>query len=824
MPVTLDPAHRAQGLIYLNSALVDQPATHVLLVGIGRFASDALPQLTSPPASARAMAAWFLGDAGDRAGFANPERPLGSLALVLSEGDGPAEAEGGPVPEATFANVQVALRAWITRAGRNAQSAAVLFMASHGQADMRRTAIVLQDYGGDPLDPFAGMTEVEQLARALTTLDPVDKLLIFDCCRTKIAMDLSDERSFGMPMIGGRVTPAGFMGIRPNILRSTRFGTVAYGGGGVETTLFTGALLDALSGMAASPSDDWRIYSSELSSTAEEIMRLWQEDGEPIQVPAYESEGKVPIAQIAEPAVVPFFLALPPDHDITTARFRLYRGDATVPEADVAGPSDGRPFVRFGLEELVPYRVTAHDAAGALIGEMTVKTRMPRMIKTLPLGALPGGGLQVTRAKSADAAATGVAVQVNTQWVQGQVQAPVIRVARVEAALPPMPTPAAPAPFEDGVLGFAPGDRFIARRRPPAPAKRVRHKLEQVVPDATGLRLASGQWIVRASRPGAPDVETMIDVEDGDEVTLNLPGLQTGHEWLMPAVAAAVISDKERGSDASNAPTPAPALMLHGTDGKPLAEVSAQRGPADGRFAVFHFDDGAGERFAMRQTGPQNSPVWADFRGDGWRERCFVPLQGALASFGFYHHDGTQDPWQAEVLVDDHPPHDRSHVAGYAMSGSFGPLLAFLARRSFLNAGAALRVIAADMPLRDAVMGKVGNPLAALAAAQIAVATGQTAELDIPDTWMENLANWFPTLPDGPVILGRHRQRQGQPCADQFAEAQRRGVPVFSLTQDWLSEGLELTGHPEAAAVRARTLRTDPTRAFTVIRLAKNDP
>ena len=717
---------------------------------------------------------------------------------------------------------------WHCGPGSRGQAQCVIgsgsFMASHGQADMRRMAIVLQDYGGDPLDLFAGMTEVEQLARALTTLDPVDKLLIFDCCRSKIAMDLSDERIFGMPMIGGRVTQSGLYGHQAQHPAINPVGTVAYGGGGVETTLFTGALLDALSGMAASRSDDWRIYSSELEQDGRgnhaPVAGGWRvHSGARLRI-----RGQGADRADCRPPLCPSFWRCDRIMTSTTARFRLYRGDATVPEADVAGPSDGRPFVRFGLEELVPYRVTAHDAAGALIGEMTVKTRMPRMIKTLPLGALPGGGLQVTRAKSADAAATGVAVQVNTQWVQGQVQAPVIRVARVEAALPPMPTPAAPAPFEDGVLGFAPGDRFIARRRPPAPAKRVRHKLEQVVPDATGLRLASGQWIVRASRPGAPDVETMIDVEDGDEVTLNLPGLQTGHEWLMPAVAAAVISDKERGSDASNAPTPAPALMLHGTDGKPLAEVSAQRGPADGRFAVFHFDDGAGERFAMRQTGPQNSPVWADFRGDGWRERCFVPLQGALASFGFYHHDGTQDPWQAEVLVDDHPPHDRSHVAGYAMSGSFGPLLAFLARRSFLNAGAALRVIAADMPLRDAVMGKVGNPLAALAAAQIAVATGQTAELDIPDTWMENLANWFPTLPDGPVILGRHRQRQGQPCADQVAEAQRRGVPVFSLTQDWLSEGLELTGHPEAAAVRARTLRTDPTRAFTVIRLAKNDP
>ena len=92
------------------------------------------------------MAAWFLPDNG-LPGFGNPDRPLGSLSLLLSEGDGAARAFGGPVPEATFANVKRALRAWITRAGRNRASAAVLFMSSHGQADVRRTAVLFEDYG-----------------------------------------------------------------------------------------------------------------------------------------------------------------------------------------------------------------------------------------------------------------------------------------------------------------------------------------------------------------------------------------------------------------------------------------------------------------------------------------------------------------------------------------------------------------------------------------------------------------------------------------------------------------------------------------------------
>ncbi len=150
------------------------------------------------------------------------------------------------------------------------------------------------------------------------------------------------------------------------------------------------------------------------------------------------------------------------------------------------------------------------------------------------------------------------------------------------------------------------------------------------------------------------------------------------------------------------------------------------------------------------------------------------------------------------------------------MNGRWGPLLAFLARRSFLNAGAALRSIAADIPLRDAVKGKVANPLAALAAAQIAVATGETEALDIPEAWLRNLARWFPTLPDGPAILGRHLLRDGRKAeaAAVFAEAAGRGVPVFSLVLDWLAEGMEARGIPgrgPCAILRSGQTRPAPS-------------
>src|SRR5687767_12707438 len=80
-----DPA-----LVYLDtSRSPNDPSTHVLIVGVGRYefgkganetpvAGD-LRQLTSPPISAREIADWFVRS------FQNSQKPLGSVALLLSE-------------------------------------------------------------------------------------------------------------------------------------------------------------------------------------------------------------------------------------------------------------------------------------------------------------------------------------------------------------------------------------------------------------------------------------------------------------------------------------------------------------------------------------------------------------------------------------------------------------------------------------------------------------------------------------------------------------------------------------------------------------------
>jgi hypothetical protein len=99
------------------------------------------------------------------------------------------------------------------------------------------------------------------------------------------------------------------------------------------------------------------------------------------------------------------------------------------------------------------------------------------------------------------------------------------------------------------------------------------------------------------------------------------------------------------------------------------------------------------------------------------------------------------------------------------------------------------------------------------------------------DPWLLNIANWFPFVPDGPIVLGRRLLMRAR-TKEQIDEARRwfmigfeRGVPFYSLTVDWLVRGLEsLPGEDPALATMQRAARqlvgrVDPTHAFTVIRL-----
>ena len=179
MPIVTSDADRDVGLIYSDPSLDASPSTHALIIGVGQYVSDRLSPVSSPPVAARAMTNWFLEKEGN--GFNNAQKPLGSVALLLSE-----LADGGrsmfataPVPRPTFSNVKKAVRMWVSRARSHPENFLFLFVSSHGESFGRRTAFLLEDYGTDRDDITGGMSEVEQFVEALTSVEVEQQLLNF---------------------------------------------------------------------------------------------------------------------------------------------------------------------------------------------------------------------------------------------------------------------------------------------------------------------------------------------------------------------------------------------------------------------------------------------------------------------------------------------------------------------------------------------------------------------------------------------------------------------------------------------------------------------
>lgn len=787
MAITLDPADRAIGLVWRKDALAPAPATHVLIVGVGRFDAPGLAPLKSTTASARALAAWFLDGATGRAeGFHHPARPLGSLAVVLSEHAAglQSEVEAGPVPRATFDNVKAALRAWVARAGTNDGSAGILAVFSHGQAERRRTAILFEDAGMDPEDIHAGMTEAEQLINALSTRAPRDKMLILDCCRMAATLNLPHQGDIGRPLIGEVASQSHH---RPQVMMATQYDGFSYGGSDGRPTLLGSALLDGLRGCAADINDHWQVNSRRLGEITQRIVGLWRDESEPLQVPDTQDNRAFVVTQAPERDALTLFVNMAEGHDIRQARIALFQGAATI--HDSSGHGDPEPFARITAPAGQPLRLVASQADGALIGEDAWRAFPPVAFRELP--AAPRTAPMVTTDRAKGIAGTGRA-DVRLESGQGAAAPAIVTFDRAE---------------EPGMLteSAAPGIAMV-------PGTSLGRDAD----------LPGGNWVMNLRRPGVPPVTRYLRINPGDLVRVTMPSDRSPHEWLQNAVAAGILAADT--PPAAGPPTPPPTLRGE-TDGGPEALVDAVAG--DARFTLFRVRDEQPTRFQTGSHTDADKPVWIVGTGTGadgrlWRERVFLPVQGGFAEYG-ETADGPRGPWQVELLADAAPPRRGTHLAACAVSRHWRPMLAFLGRRAFPEAGAALRALG-PYPVQNAVLGKLTNPLAAICGALVAVATRQTGSLGIPDDWLENLCDWFPTLPDGAVILARHRLMQGLGADALLETALSRGTPVTSLAVDWLSEAMAMTGHPRAAEARETAMACDPTRTFTVLHLAPVAP
>lgn len=225
------------------------------------------------------------------------------------------------------------------------------------------------------------------------------------------------------------------------------------------------------------------------------------------------------------------------------------------------------------------------------------------------------------------------------------------------------------------------------------------------------------------------------------------------------------------------------------------------------------------EGFATYRFGDLAKPPARDFAHVEWSGERYVvslPLPWMTAR-------GEAD---VELMVRMHPLGKSVSIGVVVLDSEFGTLAGLMTSSTLPKAR-----IFVDQA-RDLLFGKMVNRLAAAAGGYVLVATSD-AEVD-PEwhAWIENLANWFPDLPDGAVLEATRRLRypHDEKCYDiakaRLFEAFDRGIPYFSVGVAWLLDGLTLFSDedPEAKErmqiVHRVAQRLDVAQAFTVVRLS----
>lgn len=735
-------------------------------------------------------------DGGPKARFANPGCALGSVAVVLSDSPGTAKAiyAGGDVPRADFAATRAAVRAWVMRINTHKDNLAILYVAAHGESFLNRTAFLLEDYDTDPLDVTAGMSEIEQFVSALENATPVDQLLLFDCCRAPTDMRLPWAAQMGTNLIALTRQDTDHGEPRKQwVIAATSLGEFATGLA-TGPTLFNTALIDALNGVASdATATGWPVRPGLLFDKIDRILALHRLPDERPQTPTGRAAGSFDITFPGEPADVPVYIALQDPADWPDCSIRLTINGTAGEE--IVGKSDP-PFHVLRVPELADLQVEAERDAVNLGQARVRKVRAPAVfveIEKFPQTASSVVG-QLDAGRSVKPMARIVVAVENPARIDAGAVVEIQR--RGDAATAAKSVVVAIG--GETPVDVRPGDHVVTLRTPDGRAqiKDVTLQKDQIVKVAFSTQASPHEWLESAAVAGVIR-----------EVTATASGLES------------------IGLEAATEGVPNPVLVaLSGFVATDLAVETTQHPTLD---VVTDIDDGRFLRIGIHES-PSGDAImdsrisFARIAMAGRVELAVLPNLAALGLYG--------GSWRPYLVVDRQAPMSEPMTSVIVEDKTWEGLLGFLGSRD-MAAGTKLLDDHLHRHAVEALGAKTSNPFAAAAGAIMVVAASHPNMEKRWDPWLKNLAEWFPGLPDGPIILGRRMLMRSRIADDiaaarrQFIDGFRRGVPAFSMSVDWMARGFESLPGDDAELkelrIRARQLanRVDPRRPFTVIRM-----
>lgn len=311
--------------------------THVLIIGISEYPyllggkkertdiSEGMEQIGTPRHSARALANWFLDH------FCNPDQPLASLALILSESppakfNHPLVTSREPVPLGSAEEVSDALDAWVERAQSDRDNQTIFFFCGHGISSSE-PILLLRDFGRLRNNSFDGALNLNDFVSAMQTKAPEYQLFLIDACRSPgwIA-----TQALGKPHVGRQgVAPSnlddrGGEAAKQSVQYASSLLAPAFGRKDAPS-LFTEALIQALNGGGAQPNLRWWVGTHGLATALGAYLARLAKKEKVTQVP---EAGRVAGFRIHKPEMirVPLYVTSEPKEAMQVARVEALLG------------------------------------------------------------------------------------------------------------------------------------------------------------------------------------------------------------------------------------------------------------------------------------------------------------------------------------------------------------------------------------------------------------------------------------------------------------------------------------------------------------------
>ncbi|BCH34821.1 hypothetical protein MesoLjLc_67510 [Mesorhizobium sp. L-8-10] len=365
-------------------------------------------------------------------------------------------------------------------------------------------------------------------------------------------------------------------------------------------------------------------------------------------------------------------------------------------------------------------------------------------------------------------------------------------------------------------------------------------RIDVTIPANAGSRAYSvgvepGRWLVEATLPSGEVISKEVAVASGEHLPVTLQSVEhSPHEWLglqylvgnvegaetlrrLSAKDVVVSTGLESTGRHARARTDQPTVRIWQSalraaeawrnilspDTAPLASLAPAWQDSSEATWLYQVDAAHQRQFGL-----------VEWLGERFAVSLPLPWQGV----------GTDERVPVQMMVRMEPRQNDIRIGVVVEDPDFAPMAGLMSASALPKAAIAVR------QARHMLYEKVRNPLGAAAGGYVLLAAGDLEEASWHD-WVDNLANWFPHIPDGAILKASLRLRfprdknSGEEARASLLDAFDRGVPFYSAGVSWLLDGLtQFADDPgveeKMKIVHRIALRLDLSQAFTVVRIS----